>query len=406
MSYFIPPNRQQLKFMQIDLEKLIPEDHPVRFFWRVCEGLEMRSLYEDYKIKEWSAGRPANDPKVILCLWVYGIREGINSTRELAEACKSRADFMWLCGQITPEYRSLAYFRTGHNKAIEKAFCELTVALKKVGLIKMKDFYQDGSKIRANVSVKTFKKRDKLEEELEEAKRAYEEFVRGEVEGEKKRKKIERKIKEIEEAIKMVNKIEEKRKKLGKKDREKYPPQEARASEVDSECQFMKIDNRGEPGYNAQIVVDGESELIVGKGVSNNATDVNELIPMIEGLKENLKIEKIEGKYCSDSGYYSNENIEEAKKLRVENLIMPVYEETKNKEAEEVKKRAESKEGKEALKKRKSIIERIIGLIKENVFKFNRFRLRGLLKVNCEWTLVCIAYNVYRYMKLATCNEI
>lgn len=63
MSYFITPNREQLSFRPLDLEKLIPEDHPVRFFWEVCEKLNLESLYQDYKITENSEGREGFRPE-------------------------------------------------------------------------------------------------------------------------------------------------------------------------------------------------------------------------------------------------------------------------------------------------------------------------------------------------------
>ncbi len=44
MSYFITPSREQLKFQTIDLEKLIPKDHSVRFFWKICEKLDLIAL--------------------------------------------------------------------------------------------------------------------------------------------------------------------------------------------------------------------------------------------------------------------------------------------------------------------------------------------------------------------------
>jgi transposase len=77
MSHFIKPNREQLRYQTLDIEKLVPEDHPVRFFWKVCESLDLKSLYDDYKITENSEGRPANDPRVLLCLWIYAYSDGI-----------------------------------------------------------------------------------------------------------------------------------------------------------------------------------------------------------------------------------------------------------------------------------------------------------------------------------------
>ena len=51
----------------------------------------------------------------------------------------------------------------------------------------------------------------------------------------------------------------------------------------------MKMGGSFEQCYNAQAVVDGESQLIVANGLTNNAADNGELIPMVEAVKDNLE---------------------------------------------------------------------------------------------------------------------
>ncbi len=36
VSHFIKPNREQLRFQPLDIEKLISDDYPVRLFGKVC----------------------------------------------------------------------------------------------------------------------------------------------------------------------------------------------------------------------------------------------------------------------------------------------------------------------------------------------------------------------------------
>jgi hypothetical protein len=56
-------------------------------------------------------------------------------------------------------------------------------------------------------------------------------------------------------------------------------------------------------------------------------------------------------------------------------------------------------EGKALYKLRKETVEPVFGIIKE-VMGFRRFSLRGLVKVNLEWALVTLAYNVKRLFSL------
>jgi hypothetical protein len=48
---------------------------------------------------------------------------------------------------------------------------------------------------------------------------------------------------------------------------------------------------------------------------------------------------------------------------------------------------------------RKSTVEPVIGILKE-VLGFRQFSLRGLTKVQGEWQLLCLAYNLKRLCTL------
>ena len=55
--------------------------------------------------------------------------------------------------------------------------------------------------------------------------------------------------------------------------------------------------------------------------------------------------------------------------------------------------------GKEKYQLRQQTVEPVFGIIK-SVLGFRRFLLRGVEKVNLEWTLVCAAYNLKRLHRL------
>jgi len=61
--------------------------------------------------------------------------------------------------------------------------------------------------------------------------------------------------------------------------------------------------------------------------------------------------------------------------------------------------RLETKAGGELYKLRKQTVEPVFGIIKE-ALGFRRFLLRGLEKVNLEWTLVSSRYNLKRLFNL------
>jgi hypothetical protein len=79
-------------------------------------------------------------------------------------------------------------------------------------------------------------------------------------------------------------------------------------------------------GYNAQIVVDHDSDLIVAADVVTDATDHGQLVPMIEQVVENLGRPAAET--VADKGYWSGAQLEEAERRHLP-VLVPAQEEGK-----------------------------------------------------------------------------
>ena len=68
---------------------------------------------------------------------------------------------------------------------------------------------------------------------------------------------------------------------------------------------------------------------------------------------------------------------------------------------EQMAHRLKTAAGKTLYRLRKQTVEPVFGIIKE-VMGFRRFLLRGRAKVNLEWRLVCVSYNLKRLFALKT----
>ena len=83
---------------------------------------------------------------------------------------------------------------------------------------------------------------------------------------------------------------------------------EARVSTTDPDARIMKQSDGGyAPSYNVQISTDAAAGVIIGVGVSQRPEDVNELMPAIERIEENLG--EIPRQVVADGGYTHWENI-------------------------------------------------------------------------------------------------
>ena len=65
---------------------------------------------------------------------------------------------MWLAGLEKPDFRTLCLFRTNNKEALEKIFTEVIIVAKTMGMATLGLVALDGSKVRANSGIDTFKK--------------------------------------------------------------------------------------------------------------------------------------------------------------------------------------------------------------------------------------------------------
>ena len=74
-------------------------------------------------------------------------------------------------------------------------------------------------------------------------------------------------------------------------------------------------------GYNAQIVVDHDSDLIVAEDVVTDANDFAQLVPLVEAVKETLG--KTAEETVADKGYASGAQFLEAERRHLPVLVAP-----------------------------------------------------------------------------------
>src|SRR5205823_11829384 len=55
----------------VDLNGLLPLDHPARAVWAFVEQLDLSPLLEAIKAREGEPGHPPADPRIPMALWPY-----------------------------------------------------------------------------------------------------------------------------------------------------------------------------------------------------------------------------------------------------------------------------------------------------------------------------------------------
>jgi transposase len=253
-------NREQLCWRRVDVERLIGEEHAARAVWEFVGKLDLRRYQEEARAVEGRAGRPGWDPRLLISLWVYAYSEGVASGRAIEELCEWEPAYQWLTGAQVVNAHTLTDFRVKHDQALNELFVEVLGLLSADGLITLQRVMQDGTKIRANAAADSFRRKERVEQALSQAR---EQVAAVDALGEeetsrrmiKARKRAARERQErLERAVKEFNQL------AGEgRDKEK-----SRVSTSDPEARNMKQPDGGfAPSYNVQIDTDANSGVVV-----------------------------------------------------------------------------------------------------------------------------------------------
>ena len=301
-------NREQMCWRAVDVEQLIGEDHPARAIWALVGGLDLSRFYEGIESSAEEGGRPAIDPQLLISLWVYAYSEGIGSAREVARRCEFDPAFQWLSGLEEVNYHTLASFRVERQQELDELFTQVLGVLSAEGLITLEQVMQDGTKIKALASTRSFHREGTIGEHLERARQRVvemgdpgEEPTCGKVKQARARAQRERQER-LGLALQELERLQAS--KAGEKAKNAV-----RVSVTDPEARKMKQPDGGfAPSYNVQISSDAAQGLIVGVAVTQETNDSAQLLPAIERVEERLK--KKPHQIIADGGYTTRDNIE------------------------------------------------------------------------------------------------
>ena len=141
--------------LPLSLEGLVPDDDSVRLLSHELEELDYTLLYQAYSAK----GRnPAVDPKTMFKILTYAYSQNIYSSRKIETACRKDINFMWLlAGQKAPDHSTIARFRTGFLLEVcEDLFYQMVRRLAAMGELSKETVFIDGTKLEVCANKYTF----------------------------------------------------------------------------------------------------------------------------------------------------------------------------------------------------------------------------------------------------------
>jgi transposase len=316
-------DRSQTFWGAIDIEKLIEEDHPARAIWAMVNRLDLSGLEAKIKAVEGRAGQSSLNPLLLMALWIYSYSEGNSSARELSRMCSYEPGCQWLTAMQPVNHHTLSDFRIEQKEELDEIFVQVLGVLSAEGFIEMKRTTPDGTKIRANAGVSSFRREERIRQHLELARQQVEALndpeseERSQREIQARKRVRQEKLERLEQAFKELEQIQNTR-----SDSEKG---KVRVSETDPEARVMKQADGGfAPAYNVQISTDAANGIIVAVDVVQAGNDCDQLVPAIDHIEANTG--KIPEQILADGGFtMKNSNIE-AMAQRGIDLIGPLTE--------------------------------------------------------------------------------
>jgi transposase len=315
-------DRSQLLLHTLDVERLIDEDHSARSIWHLVGRMDLSLYHARIAALEGRAGRDHTAPQLLISLWLYAYSQGISSAREVARQCAYEPGFAWLCGLQPISHRTLSGFRSDHKEALESLFVQVVGMLSAEGLITMQRVTLDGTKIKANASGNTFRRKEKIEAHLALAREQVQKMNEQAAEEEKtakrqsaaRRRAARQRVSRLEAAFREVERLQES-KKQGRGD-----PYVARASTTDPEAHVMRNGEGGTvPSYNVQLVTDTTHGLIVNVEATTDAIDYRQLEPALSRCQETMA--SLPKQIVADGDYTNHASVKAAEASKVDFMV-------------------------------------------------------------------------------------
>jgi len=299
-------NRKQLLLRPVDVERLVPDDHEVRAIWEFTGHLDLTTYYQAIHAVEGRAGSTAFDPRLLVSIWIYAYSKGVGSAREISRLCDYDPAYQWLTGMEPINYHTLADFRCSHKDSLDQLFVQVLGIMSAEGLITLERVMHDGTKVKALAGDNSFRREERIREHLKAAEEQLkqspddsdsEASCKEEVSlraARARERAVREKKERMEHALLELEKIGTTKPRGEKK--------EPRVSMTDPDARIMKQSDGGyAPSYNVQLSTDATAGVIIGVGMSQRPEDVNELIPAVERIEENLG--EIPQQVVADGGY-------------------------------------------------------------------------------------------------------
>ncbi len=297
----------------------LPKGHLARAIDEIIEKLDVGRCNRK---RLHTPGEAAYDVRGMVKTLIYAYARGITSSREMARQCEENMAFRFLTRGDSPDFRTISLFRRKRRHLLRWVFKKTVSLARQMGIARLGLVALDSVKLPADASSGKKMTGAELREELKKL----DEYLQKVAVSDQKEdgqygpdQRGDELPAEVQDAQQRKEKLEkalvvlEERQAAAKRE----PPKDV--SIVDPEAPWVKKSGRSVRGYSGQVVADSEHQVIVGLKATAQASDSEQLNPMLQ------EVERTTGqapeRLVADSGYYTDDAVLEASQSKTDCIV-------------------------------------------------------------------------------------
>jgi transposase len=383
MPNYFAYSPEQAELLPGHVRDELPKGHLCFLIHELVEGLDLGRFDEAYG----EEGQKAYPPRLMLKVWLYGFAVNVRSTRKLERRVQEDLGFRFLAGGLRPDHKTLSEFLRRHGVAIEELFTQVLGWARRAGMARLGRVAIDSTRIKANASPERLAKQDRQQ-------------VR------RWRQEMESEDPDQEPGLEVNGEAAERLRWEASQSQGT-----AKQSLTDPDARFLRErGGRFRLGYSGELAV-SEDHFIVAVRVTQQAADNHSLLPMIQDVERQCGARPQQ--VLADSGFYSGDNLDAMEAQGIDgyvpdsvlarelNLGQRVQENRpiRHRATQRMRRKLRSRAGRRTYLQRKTMVEPVIGVLKEQR-GMRQFLRVGLAAVSTELWLAAISYNLTRAHRL------
>ena len=407
---YLPYEPDQQLLLPAALQEWLPDDHLAYFISDVVDQLDMSEITARYEQER--RGGPPYHPRMMVKVLLYGYCVGVASSRRIAQRLHEDIAFRVLAANNTPDFRTISDFRKDNLDALSGLFIQVLALCQQAGLVKLGHVALDGTKVKANASKHKAMSYGRMKEREAQLASEVAELLRqaqaADDEEDRRYGKDKRGDELPEELAFREGRLEKIREAMAALEAEA----QAAAEQAEAESRIIPAPGGKDflQAYNCQAVVDSAHQVIVAARATNQTSDKQQAAAMMEETIDNVGA--VPREVSADAGYYSAKAVDELYALGVDPFVAP--EQTRHGRVvsparrgripshlsprDRMRRKLQTRRGRQCYALRMQTVEPVFGQIKQGR-GFRQFLLRGLEKVNGEWSLICTGHNLLKLFR-------